>query len=156
MRIALTQRVISNYSSGERRDALSQEWQELFERLIPGSTVVPAPNIGESIVDWFKELDFEAVVLTGGDDWGDTPERDETETAILTQSREMGLPVLGVCRGMQVVNMFYGGDVARPHSGEGGLSHVRESHVVSIEDPIDMDNFIHFSITISRFRRDSL
>ncbi|AHY48033.1 putative glutamine amidotransferase [Rubrobacter radiotolerans] len=37
------------------------------------------------------------------------PERDAYELALVRAAREAGLPTLGVCRGMQVVNLAYGG-----------------------------------------------
>ena len=51
--------------------------------------------------------DVEAPVLTGGNDLaalgGYAPERDATENALLDAVESRGLPVLGVCRGMQLI-----------------------------------------------------
>ncbi len=35
--------------------------------------------------------------------------RDTVEMAILERAQEMGMPVFGICRGLQVLNVFYGG-----------------------------------------------
>ena len=47
------------------------------------------------------------MVLTGGNDLaalgGDAPERDATENALLDAAESRRLPVIGVCRGMQVI-----------------------------------------------------
>jgi len=47
-------------------------------------------------------------------------ERDEMEFALIEQSREMRIPVLGICRGMQILNVAYGGtliaDIPSQHS----------------------------------------
>jgi putative glutamine amidotransferase len=40
---------------------------------------------------------------------GIDPERDETETALLEGARSRGLPVLAVCRGIQILNVSRGG-----------------------------------------------
>lgn len=53
----------------------------------------------------------DAIVLTGGGD--DTPpfRRDEFEEKILIKAIEQKKQVLGICRGMQMINFFLGGDV---------------------------------------------
>jgi putative glutamine amidotransferase len=40
---------------------------------------------------------------------GCTPERDAFEVALVRRAVELDMPVLGVCRGMQVLNIAYGG-----------------------------------------------
>ena len=50
------------------------------------------------------------------------PERDITETALLQASIDSGWPVIGVCRGMQVLNVFHGGTLTRL-SGHTGVRH---------------------------------
>jgi putative glutamine amidotransferase len=63
------------------------------------------------------------LVLSGGEDvdpsrYGATPHpelgpvncaRDETELALLARARELGMPTLAICRGIQVVNVGLGG-----------------------------------------------
>lgn len=39
------------------------------------------------------------------------PDRDELEFALLNGAAHRGLPVLGICRGAQAINIFHGGDL---------------------------------------------
>ena len=52
---------------------------------------------------------LDGLLLTGGADIGDAPERDAFELAIAAAALEADVPVLGVCRGMQVMNVARGG-----------------------------------------------
>jgi putative glutamine amidotransferase len=52
---------------------------------------------------------IDGLVLAGGVDVGDDPERDAYEIALGTRALERDLPLLGVCRGMQVMNVAAGG-----------------------------------------------
>jgi len=52
---------------------------------------------------------LDGVLLTGGADIGDAPERDAFELELAARALEHDVPVLGVCRGMQVMNVARGG-----------------------------------------------
>ena len=47
------------------------------------------------------------------------PERDRAELALLEQFTAAGKPVLGICRGMQVINVFFGGTLIQDLPGHG-------------------------------------
>src|ERR1700716_12885 len=67
---------------------------------------------------------------------GDTdPELDETELALFRQARERRLPILGICRGQQVINVAMGGSLVQhleDHDVRGhGRSHL--AHTIEVD-----------------------
>ena len=58
------------------------------------------------------------------------PERDEAELRLLQDFTAAGKPVLGVCRGLQVINVFFGGTLAQDIPGHGALEGRDRLHAV--------------------------
>ena len=110
-RIAVTQRVIDNTTYSERRDGLAQDWADWLGEVFPHAALLAVPNRVDGLDAWFDVVDPEALVLTGGNDWGDAPERDATERRLVARARAARIPMLGVCRGMQALNIVFGGSV---------------------------------------------
>ncbi|UXZ21263.1 gamma-glutamyl-gamma-aminobutyrate hydrolase family protein [Pseudomonas sp. YeP6b] len=114
MRIAITQRVEWVQSYNERRDCLDQQWSALLEIL--GIDAVAVPNKLKDPAAWLARQNVGGLLLTGGNDLAhlvdalrSAPERDATELALLSWAASNQIPVLGVCRGMQMLNHFLGG-----------------------------------------------
>ncbi len=109
-RIGITMRVVrSDY--GEARDAIARDWPLLLESL-HDDTFSPEwvllPNIGEGCVSLARRCGIRGLLLTGGDDMGATPDRDVTENALLHWAAGEQMPVLGVCRGAQMLARYAG------------------------------------------------
>jgi putative glutamine amidotransferase len=104
-KIALTQRVDRIESYGERRDALDQRWPELL--LQAGLLPVIIPNNRIWLDTFLPQQSIDGVLLTGGNSLvrygGNAPERDAVENLLLDHAIALGLPVLGICRGMQLI-----------------------------------------------------
>ena len=115
--------------SEEKRDALAHDWWRFLHTALPGVPVLPMPNIGGRAVALLHELPIRCLVLSGGDDWGVFPERDATERELVLWAERMSIPVLGVCRGAQVLNRIRGG---RIRSGF-DESHVGTHHSIRVE-----------------------
>ena len=72
----------------------------------------------ESCLAWLKHYKYEVIwldlrrkvkgplLLCGGADIGKDPERDEKEFVWIKQALDSGYPILGLCRGMQVLNHY--------------------------------------------------
>jgi putative glutamine amidotransferase len=54
---------------------------------------------------------LDGLLLCGGADIGDTPERDAFELSLAERALERDVPFLGICRGMQVMNVARGGSL---------------------------------------------
>ena len=108
--IAVSQRVDIHPERDERRDALDQSWPRFLEAC--GFVAVPVPNRPELARRLLHHAAIAGIVLTGGNDLvaygGNAPERDETEGLLIEEAAVRGLPVVGVCRGMQFLQHSYG------------------------------------------------
>jgi len=108
--VGITQRVVIDRLHGERRDALDQRWPKFLAAA--GLGAVPLPNDPELALRLAAGTPLAGVVFTGGNDLvaygGDAPERDATEEALIAWVRGQRMPLLGVCRGMQVIQHSLG------------------------------------------------
>jgi len=130
--ISLRVETIKKYE--ERRDSLSHDWIDFFEKL--NFTPVLIPNKLHNPEIFLKEMKLDGLILSGGDNIGDDPERDITEKKIIDFALFHKIPLLGVCRGMQVLNQFFDGKVVLNESN----SHVAQNHSIKIID----SKFPHF------------
>jgi putative glutamine amidotransferase len=72
-----------------------------------GLAVLLAPDRVEDPGEWLSLVD--GLILAGGADYGEVPDRDAFEIALGRAALEADLPLLGVCRGMQLMNLARGG-----------------------------------------------
>jgi len=128
-------------------DSLFADYTKFFEGL--GCRLHCVPNYTREVQNIFERLPIEGVILSGGNDISaefagasgtdirnPSPERDALENKLLTAAIERYLPVLGICRGMQFINCFFGGSLTQnietelPTAG----NHVRDIHPITIEE----------------------
>jgi putative glutamine amidotransferase len=72
-----------------------------------GLAVLLAPDRVDDPSEWLSFLD--GLILAGGADIGAVPERDAFEIALGRAAMDADVPLLGVCRGMQLMNVARGG-----------------------------------------------
>lgn len=132
--IAVTQRVAIDPAHGERRDALDQRWAPFLAAC--GLLPVPVPNDAALAVALAERVGVAGVLLTGGNDIGTAPERDEAERRLVVWAEARGLPVLGVCRGMQML-LTLAGVALEPVSG-----HVAVRHAIRLgNEPAEVNSY---------------
>jgi gamma-glutamyl-gamma-aminobutyrate hydrolase PuuD len=130
VRIGLTQRLEWLADRGEMRQALDVAWNERLFAL--GAEPVALPMRGVNGADLLQRYRVEVLLLTGGNEaraeQADpaSRERNTLESDLLRAAQAAGTPVLGVCHGLQIMNVFLGGKLA-PVRG-----HVRSRHVLPI------------------------
>ncbi len=148
MLVAITQRQDKN-KHGDLMDNLELNYINYLMKFDIQPIIIP--NISEKVESFF-ELPIEGIILTGGN--GVNPElygkkaeedsdiskkRDETEKKLLEIAIKKKLPVLGICRGMQFMNVFFGGKLVRiSDEVKGAVCHVATTHKIKIID----ENFL--------------
>ena len=158
LKIGITTRVINSETYSEKRDAISQDWTKFIEKI----NVIPIfiPNVLSNPILFIQENELDGLILSGGDDIGFPPERQKTEQAIIEFGMENQLPILGVCRGMQVLNKHFGGT----HKTLSTNEHVNQhGHPISIksenilkhfEESIIVNSYHHNVITKNSLGKD--
>ena len=110
--MGVTMREVGAPDYHEPRDALARNWAAFFHAAIPEVAWLPVPNLGaDRAEEFFERWALDALTLTGGEDVGTSPMRDETEYALFQYCLRRDLPVLGVCRGMQFIWQAIGGQL---------------------------------------------
>ena len=109
-RILYTQRVEAVSGYNERRDCADQQ----IARFIWSCGFLPIAmnNLPELTAQYIEALQPAGIVLTGGNDLavygGSAPERDDTESKLLEIAIRDNIPLLGFCRGMQLLSWYFG------------------------------------------------
>ena len=106
----------------------------------------------------------DGLILTGGNDiapkhygesiWNDTvepaPERDAAEWKICGMALERNIPILGICRGFQLLNVFFGGTL---HQLIPGHNDIPEGHRIHIAPDSFLSSVYGFSTSVNSYHR---
>lgn len=145
--VGVSMRVVSSETYTEVRDAISHDWLQIFTKF--GIVPILIPNTPDSIMSILTEVQVSCILLTGGNnmDLVDVEDgtieiadvssaRDATEFSLMEFAVNQGIPVFGVCRGMQLLNIYFGGSIIRSLQNISGAedSHVGVRHTIDIVD----------------------
>lgn len=116
-------------------------------------------GIGEVVNDLniflTKPSDFKCILFTGGEDvnpelyddfspknvCGFNPHRDKVEANIFKLAKKYEIPMAGICRGMQFLNVMAGGKLIHHLDNHTGTSHLMSTPIQ--EDPILVNSLHH-------------
>lgn len=130
---------------GEARISVDQAWLPLLTGLDFFPLMLPFG--GRNAFEYVEILKPQSIILTGGNDILEggisySKERNEFEFNLLDYAAENAIPVLGVCRGMQIMNLHGKGSV------EETKNHTNKNHSLNwMGQNIDVNSFHNFIIT---------
>ncbi|HVA87456.1 MAG TPA: gamma-glutamyl-gamma-aminobutyrate hydrolase family protein, partial [Candidatus Saccharimonadales bacterium] len=140
---------------------LGEEYATAVSRA--GGTPILVPHVDPSDIDTLIER-ADALLLSGGDDLhpasyggvdngqshGTDRDADRTEIALVQSAARAHLPVLAICRGMQVLNVAFGGSLHQEITRPNGV------HQPLPDDPEEILRYRHAVVTIEGTRLASL
>ena len=167
--VGVSLRVVEGSAYAEARDAISHDWVRLLGRY----DVLPLllPNVLSNLSEMLDQVHVSALLLTNGNNVGpvgdseceisieDTSvERDATEKEIIDFAIENRVPLLGVCRGMQMINSYFGGRIVRDLAETSGSSdaHVAASHQIELVDPDYQKRLGTTTVSTNSFHRQAI
>lgn len=141
MLIAITQRSINISKNKEIRDSLDRRLIKYI--LMANLKPFIVPNVfnkknEKTIRNLLNKISVKGVILTGGDDFGNDISRDITENILIRWASQKRLPILGICRGMQLICKNYGSQLKKVKN------HVGTRHrIISYNKNFKFNNWVN-------------
>ena len=123
----ITQIITKDEQRNEIRESLDSSWYDFAARY--GIRIMPI-----SYKQRPQDFDFGLLILSGGNSLNSVESsdsnhlRDVFEKSLLDYAIKNKIPVLAICRGMQVVNEYFGGTLKKVDG------HVRVNHFIKINN----------------------
>ena len=149
-KIGISLRIVNASNYVEQRDALSHDWTSVLEEL--GFIPVYIPNTLKNLDSFLEEMKLDGIILSGGDNIGENQDRDETENKLLMYAIDKKIPVVGVCRGMQLINAYFGGKLVIDNS----TTHLAKKHIIEIIHRNFSSLFASSSFTVNTYHRNMI
>jgi N5-(cytidine 5'-diphosphoramidyl)-L-glutamine hydrolase len=139
IRIGITQRTHILHDRSEVRDSLDIKLIKLLLSL--NIQPILLSNFSEShdvYLEYLNNYNLDGFILSGGgESIHERLERNILETCVLDYSLKRNLPILGICRGMQVLNCYNGGTVKRI------TNHVNIKHKITFCSNLEADRIVN-------------
>ncbi len=153
-KVAVTMRLAPAVEYAEPRDAISHDIVAWLGQV--GVMPILMPNTTTAAQSYFEELGIERLLLTGGDSLGPllgeaqgpAPTcRDRTEHHCLQAAIQRDMPVLGICRGLTLINHALGGTLCRDLEAQTGERHHSGQrhavHLLQEDQTMEVNSYHH-------------
>ena len=156
-KIGITQRLVEIKEYNEIRTCLDISWFNLLN--CAGYLPCPIPYT-DDIRPFIQSIGLSGVILSGGNDLSSvsgsdlSAMRDKHEHSIIDVCNKTEIPVLGVCRGMQFINGYFGGSVRKTENHAGthhDLKHSTGRFSFLTEKFNNVNSFHNYEIDIPGF-----
>jgi putative glutamine amidotransferase len=148
LKLGITSRITESSNYIEKRDALSHDWPKFLEK--NNAIPISIPNSLSDTENFLKEINLDGIILSGGDNIGDTPERDKTEKILINFAINVKIPIFGICRGMQVLNNYFGGN----NMALNNSTHIDNDHIIKIENNIFSELLQSSELVVNSFHHN--
>ena len=146
-RFGITMRITNAIGYDEPRDTIASDWSEYILSAFPDSKFIYIPNIEKNVVAYINKLNINVLVLSGGDDLGVYSRRDKTEYFALKHALKQNIPVIAICRGLQLVHTYFGGKL-EVGSEKVIKEHKATKHFIEVESLVKEVNSYHTNYLI--------
>lgn len=124
IKAAVSMRVVEAPTYHEPRDAISHDWIALLNTW--NALPILVPNLIDRPEAFLDSELCDILILTGGESIGESAQRDDLEGRLLRHAISSGIPVFGVCRGLQLIIDHFSGTCQRIEG------HVATTHAVIV------------------------
>ena len=121
-KIIITQRYEKIGKFNELRDNIDSRLPNLIQKL--GYTPILLPNNLNNLKNFIKDISPKGIILSGGGDVLKKDLRYKVESELIKISIKKRIPMIGICRGAQALNIFFGGELIKVKN------HVRKTHKI--------------------------
>lgn len=163
--------------TGFIRDYVNNHYSDSIIKIGGTPIILPLTDDEKTISKYIDLID--GLILTGGDDINprlfqeeSLPEtqipdlkRDSFDLLLIKYAIQKNIPILGVCRGMQLLNVYFGGslyqdlkyneEVYLKHLQGGGSPHISVHKIIPVEDSF-LDKLFTDDLWVNSFHHQSI